>query len=92
MSVFREVCLLEYPRAGLWSLGFIAATSAEEIKRCTNSDDSVAVFVATSPNPTSGILVFVPRAEVIILDMTPEEGFKLVMSGGLVAPPVAQAS
>lgn len=83
---FREVVLFEYPRRGLWTLGFVAAPSAREIRERTESPDSIAVFVATSPNPTSGMIVFVDRTECRTLDMTAEEGFKLIMSGGLIAP------
>ena len=90
-TIFREVVLFEYPRKGLWTLGFVAAPSANEIKEKTSSDDSIAIFVSTTPNPTSGVLVFVSRADCITLDMTAEDGLMLVMSGGLMTPEKAQA-
>lgn len=88
-DIFREVVLFEYPRRGVWTIGFVAAPSAQEICQRTGDEDSIAVFVATSPNPTSGMLVFVARSACIELEMTAEEAFKLVMSGGLITPEVA---
>ena len=90
-TIFREVVLFEYPRKGLWTLGFVAAPSAKEIKEKTASDDSIAIFVSTTPNPTSGVLVFVSRADCITLDMSAEDGLMLVMSGGLMTPEKALA-
>ena len=90
-TIFREVVLFEYPRKGLWTLGFVAAPSAQEIKEKTASDDSIAIFISTTPNPTSGMLVFVSRAECITLDMSAEDGLMLVMSGGLMTPEKAKA-
>ncbi|MBF0094753.1 MAG: DUF502 domain-containing protein, partial [Alphaproteobacteria bacterium] len=85
-TAFREVVLLEYPRRGLWTVGFITGTATEEIKGLT-AEDAVNVFVPTTPNPTSGFLLFIPRTELITLALTVEEGIKFVVSGGIVAPP-----
>ena len=85
-NAFRQVVLVEFPRAGMWSLGFVSGVSHGEIQ--TVSDDEVVnVFVPTTPNPTSGYLMFVPRRDVVELSMTVEEGIKMVVSGGIVAPP-----
>lgn len=80
---FNEVVLLEYPRKGLWVLGFISSTTKGEVKE--NIKGKVLnVFVPTTPNPTSGFLLFVKESEVIRLRMSVEEGLKLVISCGIV--------
>ncbi len=83
---FREVVLVEYPRRGIWAIAFVTGTTEGEIQHLAE-DDLVNVFLPTTPNPTSGFLLFVPRRALITLDMTVEEGIKLVISGGIVAPP-----
>jgi uncharacterized membrane protein len=83
---FREVVLVEYPRRGIWVLGFVTSTSEGEIQN-RFGETVVNVFVPTTPNPTSGFLLFVPRGDLIHLDLTVEEGAKLVISGGIVTPP-----
>lgn len=85
-SAFREVVLLEYPRLGVWSLGFITGPTYWEVQNLT-PDPVVNVFIPTTPNPTSGYLLFVPRKDLVKLDVTVEEGLKLVISGGIVLPP-----
>lgn len=85
-GVFRTVVLFEYPRTGCWTLGFVAAPAVAEIRRVTGADDCLAVYVATAPNPTSGMVVFVPRSSCTELAMTPEDAFKLIMSGGVINP------
>jgi len=81
---FKEVCLLEYPRKGLYAIGFVTAeltgAPAKHLK-----GDFICVFVPTTPNPTSGFLLFLKRSEITILDMTPEEGAKMIISGGMVS-------
>ncbi|MBZ8132471.1 DUF502 domain-containing protein [Afifella sp. IM 167] len=84
---FQQVGLVEYPRHGLWALVFIATEAKGEIPaRLPNAGDTIAVFLPTTPNPTSGFLLFVPAEDVILLDMTVEEAAKLVVSAGLVSP------
>ena len=85
-SSFREVVLVEYPRKGLWAMAFVTGETKGEVQNITE-DDVVNIFLPTTPNPTSGFLLFVPRRDLVILRMTVEEGIKLVISGGLVAPP-----
>ena len=85
-NTFREVVLIEWPRRDLWTIGFITGKPEGEIRELT-SEDAVNVYVPTTPNPTSGYLVFVPRREIVSLSMSVEEGIKLVISGGIVAPP-----
>jgi uncharacterized membrane protein len=85
-DAFREVVLFEYPRRGSWALGFITGKTEGEIQSSTE-DEVVNVFLPTTPNPTSGYLLFLPRRELVILSMTVEEGIKMVISGGIVTPP-----
>jgi uncharacterized membrane protein len=88
--VFREVVVVEYPRVGLWSLGFVTAETPSEIDARTGKR-IVNVFVPTSPNPATGWFVLVPDAEVVRLDMSVEDGIKMVISAGAFVPPVATA-
>ncbi len=84
-SSFREVVLVEYPRRGIWAVGFVTSSTRGEVQNLTE-DDVVNVFLPTTPNPTSGFLLFVPRRDLVTLHMSVEEGIKLVISGGLVTP------
>jgi len=85
-KAFREVILLEYPRKNCWALGFITGPAERGIQDLT-PDDSVNIFLPTTPNPTSGFLLFLPRKATQMLTMTVEEGIKMVVSGGIVTPP-----
>ncbi|MFC5586069.1 DUF502 domain-containing protein [Nitratireductor kimnyeongensis] len=87
-DTFKKVGLIEYPREGLWALVFIATETRGEVQAKIDDDmgQTIAVFLPTTPNPTSGYLLFVPKKDVIELKMTVEEGAKLVISAGLVAP------
>ena len=84
---FEKACLIEYPRRGIWAIGFISTSAKGEIsKRAGGGSDMLSIFVPTTPNPTSGCLLFFPEADVIELDMTVEDAAKLVISAGLVYP------
>ncbi|WP_187430615.1 hypothetical protein ROLI_021480 [Roseobacter fucihabitans] len=84
---FEKACLIEYPRRGIWAIGFISTTTKGEIAaRANNANPMVSIFVPTTPNPTSGFLLFFPADDVIELDMTVEDAAKLVISAGLVYP------
>jgi len=85
-SAFREVVLVEYPRRGMWVIGFITGATEGEVQNLTE-DTLINIFVPTTPNPTSGFLIFVPRDEITVLDMSVEEGIKMVVSAGIVTPP-----
>lgn len=89
---FRQVCLVEYPQPGMWTLGFIAGPGGAELAARTGADDLVAVFVPTTPNPTTGFLVFSRRADLRLLDLSFEYGLKRIMSGGLVQEDAAPAA
>lgn len=85
-NILNKVCMVEYPRKGMWAIGFVTSHAAGEIQYRT-SKPVCCVFMPTTPNPTSGVLIMVPEEEVIPLQMTIEEGLKLVISGGAVVPP-----
>lgn len=84
-SSFREVGLIEYPRKGLYAIVFVTTTTQGEIRQKVGTD-LVSVFLPTTPNPTSGFLLFVPKQDIQILDMTVEQAAKLIISAGLVEP------
>ena len=71
----------------MWAVAFISTETGGELPDKLGRDDMVSVFLPTTPNPTSGFLLFVPRGDVIVLDMSIEEAAKLVISAGLVTPP-----
>tara|TARA_B100000315_G_scaffold147013_1_gene136028 strand:- start:6514 stop:7176 length:663 start_codon:yes stop_codon:yes gene_type:complete len=85
LEAFNKVVMVEYPRKGLFSLGFVTCEARGEIQEYTK-ENVVNVFIPTTPNPTSGLLIFVPKEDIIPLSMTVEEGIKLVVSGGIVTP------
>jgi len=84
-EVFQKAVLIEYPRKGIYSIGFFTQDTKGEVQDRLNKD-VVSVFLPTTPNPTSGFLLFVPKNEVEELDMTIEEALKLVISGGAIVP------
>lgn len=88
---FQQACLIEYPRKGIWAVAFVSTSARGEIVTKSGEPEMMSVFLPTTPNPTSGFLLFVPRRDVVMLDMTIEEAAKLIISAGLVAPPEAKA-
>ena len=84
--VFQKVVMIEYPRRETWAMGFLTSESKGETQQKT-SRDLCNVFVPTTPNPTSGFLLLVPREDVMEMEMTIGEGMKLIISGGAVVPP-----
>ena len=84
-KAFREVVLIEYPRKNLWAVAFITSETKGEVKSKLKNK-SVNVFLPTTPNPTSGFMLFVPEKDLIKLSMNIEEGMKLVISGGIITP------
>lgn len=89
-SNFQNACMIEYPRKGIWAIAFISTASKGEVLQKTGEDEMLSVFLPTTPNPTSGFLLFVPRKDVVVLDMTVEDAAKLVISAGLVVPPTKE--
>lgn len=86
---FREVVLVEYPRKGLWAIAFVTGKTEGEVQDIT-ANEVVNVFLPTTPNPTSGFLLFVPRKDLHTLHMSVEQGLKMVISGGIVTPSLAE--
>jgi uncharacterized membrane protein len=84
-EAFRKVLLLEYPRKGIWSLGFQTAAALDEVQARTEKE-VICVFVPTTPNPTSGFIMLVPKEDVIELDMSVDEALRMVISLGVVVP------
>ena len=90
---FEKACMIEYPRKGIWAIGFISTTAKGEIaERNSSNGPMVSVFVPTTPNPTSGFLLFFPKADIVELAMSIEDAAKLVISAGLVYPPTKKTS
>jgi len=84
---FEKACLVQYPRKGIWAIGFISTTAKGEIAgKVDTVSDLLSVFVPTTPNPTSGFLLYFPREDIIELNMSVEDAAKLVISAGLVYP------
>jgi len=84
---FEKACLVQYPRKGIWAVGFVSTTARGEVaEKAETGSTLLSVFVPTTPNPTSGFLLFFPAEDVIELDMTIEDAAKLVISAGLVYP------
>ncbi|MBN9429747.1 MAG: DUF502 domain-containing protein [Burkholderiales bacterium] len=84
-QAFRRALLVQYPRSGVWTIAFQTGTPADEVRRHIVLD-MVSVYVPTTPNPTSGFFLMVPRAETIELNMSVDEALKYVVSMGVVAP------
>jgi len=84
-SSFKQVVMVEFPRKGVFSIGFITSEDLEEVQART-AQDVTCVFVPTTPNPTTGFIILVPRNEVVRLDMTVDEAFKMLLTLGVVVP------
>jgi len=82
---FREVVLIEYPRKGIWAMGFLTGDTKGEVNRKTKNQ-MVNIFLPTTPNPTSGFLLFLPKKDILRLSMTVEEGIKMIISAGMLTP------
>ena len=83
---FKEVVLVEYPRKDIWVIAFVTSSVKGEIGNKIKKSKLVSIFVPTTPNPTSGFLLFVTQKDLIYLDMPVEQAVKLVISGGIVSP------
>ena len=82
---FRKVVMLQYPRKGLWSIGFLTNDNVGDEMSAVD-DRLVAVFIPTTPNPTSGFIIMTRNDEITELDMSVEEGFKFIISMGVIIP------
>jgi len=84
-QAFRKVVLVEYPRKGLWTMALLTNDTRGEVAQ-TYEEPMVSVFVPTTPNPTSGWLLFVPKKDVVELSMSVDDAFKMIISGGVLTP------
>lgn len=84
-NLFNKVVLIEYPRKGVWTIGFLTSKEPSEVQSKIGGE-VWTVFVPTTPNPTSGFLLMFPRADIVELDMSVGDGMKMVISGGAVVP------
>jgi len=85
-TAFEKVVLIEYPRKDCYVLGFLSEAAPSVLSQRAGHERLLSVFVPTTPNPTSGFLLLIPEPEVMVLDMTPEQGLKMIVSGGLIKP------
>lgn len=83
---FRRACMVEYPRKGIWSVGFVTSDAAAEIE-AKAKEKMINIFVPNTPTPATGFLIIVPARDVILLEMKIEHAFKYVVSGGVLKPP-----
>jgi uncharacterized membrane protein len=90
-QAFREAVLVQYPRHGSWTIAFVTGTPGGEVVGYL-PEDCVSVYVPTTPNPTSGFFLMMPRTDVVALRMSVDEALKYVISMGVVAPPMAAAA
>lgn len=84
-QAFRKVMLVEYPRRDLWTLAFQSSSDSGEAQKKTGKD-VINVFIPTTPNPTSGFFIMIPREDAIELDMSVDDGLKMIISAGVVVP------
>lgn len=85
-DAFKEVVMFEYPRKGIWVIGFVTGVTKGEVQSLTDNE-TVNVFLPTTPNPTSGFLLFIPKKDLTYMKMSVEEGIKMIVSGGIITPP-----
>jgi uncharacterized membrane protein len=88
---FRKVVMIQYPRAGVWSIGFVTAENVAELATKTGVQHA-CVYIPTTPNPTSGFIVMVPSSEVVELEMSVDSAMKMIITCGVVMPPPTPAS
>ena len=84
-DAFKEVVMFEYPRKDIWVLGFVTGVTKGEVQGATNNE-VVNVFLPTTPNPTSGFLLFIPKKDLTYMQMSVEDGIKMIVSGGIITP------
>ncbi len=83
---YNRACLVEYPRKGIWSMGFITTYAAQEIQDKIKEERVMSIFIPNTPTPATGFLIMAPAKDVIVLDMKTEDAFKLIVSGGVLKP------
>ena len=83
-KAFREVVMFQYPREGIWTMGFVTGPALNAVTDKLNDGEVVNVFLPTTPSPTNGILLFIPRSELVVMDISVEDAFKMVLSSGIL--------
>ncbi|MEE8388794.1 MAG: DUF502 domain-containing protein [Acidiferrobacterales bacterium] len=83
---FRQVVMLEYPRKGLWTLAFVTGSGIRQLREEVG-EDMISIYVPTTPNPTSGFFLMVKKSEVVNLNISVDDGLKLILSTGVLVPP-----
>jgi uncharacterized membrane protein len=91
-NAFREAVLVQYPRAGSWTIAFVTGRPGGEVSAQLGGAEHLSLYVPTTPNPTSGFFLMVPRADVLPLQMSVDEALKYIISMGVVAPPTPVAA
>lgn len=86
-SAFERVVLIEYPRKGVYTLGFVTSETRGRLRESAGGEELINIYVPTTPNPTSGLFVLLKKQDVIPLDMSVEEALKVVISAGVITPP-----
>jgi uncharacterized membrane protein len=84
---FKQACLVQYPRKEMWAVAFVSTEARGEVPAKVGEPEMVSIFLPSTPNPTTGFLLFVPRRDIVLLEMSVEEAAKLIISAGLVTPP-----
>lgn len=90
-NAFREAVLVQYPRQGSWTIAFVTGKPGGEVATHLDPRNFVSVYVPTTPNPTSGFFLMLPRADIVELEMSVDEALKYIISMGVVAPPLPVA-
>jgi len=83
---FNRACLVEYPRKGIWSVGFVTSDAAKELETKSRQRKMINIFIANTPTPATGFLIVLPAKDVKLLDMKIDDAFKYVISGGVLKP------
>lgn len=91
-QAFRKVLLVEYPRKGMWSLAFLTGSTNGSMISGHTGEEMLSIFVPTTPNPTSGFLMMIPKREAIEIDMTVDEALKFIISLGVMPAPASTAT
>jgi len=86
MASFRKVVIVEYPRKGIYAIAFLTNDSSEKIRELTHQKELCNIFIPSAPQPLTGYVMLIPKKDLIQTDMTVEEAFKLIVSGGVVNP------
>lgn len=85
-TTYQKVVVAEYPRKGVYSIGFLTASKNSIVEKALGEQEMYNIFIPTSPNPTSGMFIVIPKKDIVILDMKVDDAVKLIISGGAIVP------